>query len=106
MPRAPRGASLRAASWRGRHVQIRVGYELKYTFPQPTPLILTLSIHYTRVSDIVRADHMIVRPSVPMSAYRDGFGNWCTRLVAPAGQVPPAGQVQISADAVVNDSGQ
>ena len=34
-------------------MQIRVGYELKYSFPQPTPLILTLSIHYTQVSDIV-----------------------------------------------------
>jgi transglutaminase-like putative cysteine protease len=81
-------------------MQIRLGYELKYSFPQPTPLILTLSIHYTRVSDIVRPDHIIVRPSVPMSAYRDAFGNWCTRLVAPAGQV------QISSDGVVNDSGQ
>jgi transglutaminase-like putative cysteine protease len=81
-------------------MQIRVGYELKYSFPQSTPLIVTLNIHYTRVSDIVRPDHMVVRPSVPMAAYRDGFGNWCTRLVAPAGEL------QISAEGVVNDSGQ
>jgi transglutaminase-like putative cysteine protease len=81
-------------------MQIRVGYELKYRFPQPTPMIVTLNIHYTRVSDVVRPDHMIVTPSVPMSAYRDGFGNWCTRLVAPAGEV------RITADGLVTDSGQ
>jgi transglutaminase-like putative cysteine protease len=36
---------------------------------------------------------------VPSTAYRDGFGNWCMRLVAPAGSF------RISADAIVSDSG-
>jgi transglutaminase-like putative cysteine protease len=81
-------------------MQIRVGYELIYSFPQPTPMILTLSVHYTRASDMVRPDHMIIRPSVPMASYRDGFGNWCTRLVAPQGRV------LITSEAVLNDSGQ
>jgi transglutaminase-like putative cysteine protease len=80
-------------------MQIRVGYELNYSFPQPTPLIVTLNIHYTRISDIVRPDHMVVSPSVPVAAYRDGFGNWCTRMVAPPGRF------RITTDAVVNDSG-
>jgi transglutaminase-like putative cysteine protease len=80
-------------------MQIRVGYELTYSFPQPTPLIVTLHVHYTRASDVVRPDHMIVSPSSPMTAYRDGFGNWCTRLLAPAGRV------RITAEGVVNDSG-
>ncbi|MDP9001132.1 MAG: transglutaminase family protein [Myxococcota bacterium] len=80
-------------------MQIRVGYELTYHFPQDTPVILVLSIHYTRVSDIVTPDHMIVVPNVPMTSYRDSFGNWCTRILAPAGRV------QISANALVNDSG-
>jgi transglutaminase-like putative cysteine protease len=34
-----------------------------------------------------------------MQAYRDGFGNWCTRWVAPAGTV------RFYADSVVNDTG-
>jgi transglutaminase-like putative cysteine protease len=80
-------------------VQIRVGYELFYRFPQPTPMIVTLSVHYSRASDLVQPDHMRTSPSVPLSAYRDSFGNWCTRLVAPAGQM------QISSDAVLNDTG-
>jgi transglutaminase-like putative cysteine protease len=80
-------------------MQIRVGYELVYEFPQATPIILALSVHYSRASDLVRPDYMITNPSVPLRCYRDGFGNWCTRLVAPKGLI------QISADAVLNDTG-
>lgn len=80
-------------------MQIRVGYELIYDCPQPTPMILTLHIHSTRVSDIVIPDHLVTSPSVPITAYRDGFGNWCSRIVAPAGET------RLAADAVLNDAG-
>ena len=52
-------------------MQIRVGYELVYDCPQPTPMILTLHIHFTRVSDIIVPDHLITKPSIPLTAYRD-----------------------------------
>lgn len=81
-------------------MQIRVGYELVYDCPQPTPMILMLNIHFTRVSDVVVPDHLITSPSIPIRAYRDGFGNWCSRIVAPQGQL------RLSTDAVVNDSGE
>ena len=68
-------------------MRIRVGYELIYNCPQPTPMIVTLSIHYTRVSDIVTPDHIITTPSLPIRAYRDSFGNWCSRIVAPPGRL-------------------
>jgi transglutaminase-like putative cysteine protease len=29
---------------------------------------------------------MTTVPSVPITGYRDGFGNWCNRIVAPAGR--------------------
>ena len=80
-------------------MKLRVGYELQYAFPQPTPAILMLNVHFTRVSDLAAPDHIIISPSVPISGYRDGFGNWCSRIVAPAGKV------HISTDAVVRDSG-
>ena len=80
-------------------MKIRVGYELVYRCPQPTPMILNLNIHSSRVSDLVQPDHIVVHPSVPLQMYRDSFGNWCTRLVAPAGLV------RISSDALVNDTG-
>ena len=72
-------------------MKIRVGYELLYDCPQPTPMILTLHIHFTRAADIVVADHLAATPPVPVSAYRDGFGNWCSRIVAPRGRLRLAG---------------
>jgi len=81
-------------------MKFRVGYELKYEFPQPTPAILMLNIHFTRVSDLAMPDNMVISPSVPVSGYRDGFGNWCSRIVAPAGRM------EISADFAVRDSGR
>jgi transglutaminase-like putative cysteine protease len=80
-------------------MHIRVGYELDYAFPQPTPMILTLNVHYSRASDMVKVDNMVTIPSVPITGYRDGFGNWCNRLVAPKGKF------RITADGVVRDSG-
>ena len=81
-------------------IQIRVGYEVIYDCPQPTPMVLMLNIHHTRAGDIVVADRMITEPAVPITSYHDGFGNWCTRLVAPAGRL------KLSASAVVNDTGE
>ena len=80
-------------------MQIRVGFEMAYRCPQPTPMILALSIHYSRASDLVRPDHLVTSPAVPVTAYRDLFGNWCSRLVAPAGAFT------LSTDALINDSG-
>ena len=81
-------------------MQIRVGFEMVYQCPQPTPMILALNIHYSRASDIVRPDHLITNPPVPIAAYRDMFGNWCSRIVAPAGRMV------LSADGLINDTGQ
>lgn len=79
---------------------IRLGYELIYDCPQPTPMILTLNIHYTRVSDLAVPDHLMTDPSIPIVGYRDGFGNWCTRIVAPAGRI------RLFTDSIIRDSGQ
>jgi transglutaminase-like putative cysteine protease len=81
-------------------MQISVGYELIYRFPQPTPMILAVHIHPSRVADIVTPDILTVDPPVPVLGYHDGFGNWCTRILAPAGQIRLAarGQVRDSGD--------
>jgi transglutaminase-like putative cysteine protease len=80
-------------------MQIRVGFEMTYECPQPTPMIFNLNVHFTRVSDLVIRDDLVFDPPVPISAYRDSFGNWCTRIVAPKGRLT------VSADALVNDTG-
>jgi transglutaminase-like putative cysteine protease len=81
-------------------VKIRVGYELIYDCPQPTPMMLVLNIHYTRASDLLVPDYVTTDPSIPINIYRDGFGNWCSRIVAPKGQI------RITSSAVVKDSGE
>jgi transglutaminase-like putative cysteine protease len=81
-------------------MKIRVGYEIIYDCPRPTPMMLVLNIHYSRASDIVEVDYPTTFPSIPVSAYIDSFGNWCTRIVAPSGQL------RIVSTAVVRDSGE
>jgi transglutaminase-like putative cysteine protease len=80
-------------------MQIRVGYDLTYCCPQATPMILTLSIHASRAGDILVPGPLSVAPSTEIAGYCDSFGNWCSRFVAPAGEV------RVFADALVNDSG-
>lgn len=63
-------------------------------------MILALNVHFSRVSDLVIPDHIIVSPSTRLVPYRDGFGNWCSRLVAPTGQI------RFTTDALINDSGR
>ena len=42
-------------------MKIRAGYEISYDCPQPTPMILTLSVHPSRVPDLLTADRMRTR---------------------------------------------
>ena len=81
-------------------MKIRAGFEMTYLCPQPTPMLLVLNIHYSRASDLVRPDYLETDPPVPVTAYRDLFGNWCSRIVAPTGRIV------LRTDALVNDSGQ
>ena len=81
-------------------MQIRVGFDMQYQCEAPTPMLAALSIHYSRAGDLVRPDHLVTVPAVPITSYRDLFGNWCSRLVAPAGSF------RMSADALINDSGE
>jgi transglutaminase-like putative cysteine protease len=80
-------------------MKIRVGYEMIYDFPQATPMIMVLGTHFTRASDVIVPDYLTTSPSVPITPYRDGFGNWCSRIVAPAGRIC------LKADGLVRDSG-
>lgn len=80
-------------------MKLRIGYELRYHFPQPTPLIMMLNVHGTRTPDLERPDAIVLEPSVPISRYCDVFGNQCSRILAPAGAMC------ISTDTVVSDTG-
>jgi transglutaminase-like putative cysteine protease len=81
-------------------VKIKVGYELIYDCPQPTPMMLVVNVHYSRASDLLIPDLVTTDPSIPIAVYRDSFGNWCSRIVAPRGQT------KITSTALVRDSGE
>ncbi|QJR11956.1 hypothetical protein DSM104443_03039 [Usitatibacter rugosus] len=80
-------------------MRIRAGFELVYDCPQPTPMIFNLNVHFSRMSDLIGRNDIVVDPSVPIDAYRDSFGNWCTRIVAPTGLT------RVTSEALVRDSG-
>jgi len=81
-------------------LQLRAGFELIYSFPQPTPLILVVNVHDSRSSDLMVPDSLVVEPPIAISGYRDAFGNQCKRLLAPAGRI------RLSTDCVIRDTGK
>ena len=80
-------------------MRIHIGCEMSFDFPQATPLIAMLNVHYSRASDLERPDFLISNPPVPIESYRDSFGNWCNRLVAQAGRFT------FGTDSVIRDPG-
>ena len=78
---------------------IRAGYDIAFDCPQPTPMILMLSVRPERRRDLVTAETIRTSPGVKLRAYIDGFGNACHRLIAPQGPV------SFSADFLIGDSG-
>jgi len=81
-------------------MRIRAGYELTYECPQATPMVLTLNVHPSRRADLLTEQVLRFSPGIPARDYRDGFGNVCTRIVAPAGRTTIATEFEIY------DSGQ
>lgn len=78
---------------------IRVGCEIEFTFPEPTAMMLMLSMHPLRGPTIRKHENLQVDPPVPIFQFFDTNGNRCGRTVAPAGRV------KFSNDAIVEDSG-
>ena len=79
---------------------IRVGYDIVFEHPVPTPIIAMLYLHPSCRPAIRRDQYLLIDPLVEVSEYVDGFGNRCGRLVSPAGRL------RLWNDAVVEDSGQ
>lgn len=81
-------------------MRLRLGCELRFDMPAPTPMIAMLTVHHSLVSYLERPDLMVTNPAVPLTSYRDGFGNWCNRFVAPPGAF------SIRTDGVIHDAGE
>src|SRR5688572_10841682 len=81
-------------------IQIRAGYDIGYECPQPTPMLLMLSIHPSRERDLITPHKIAFDPTIRATEYRDSFGNICTRIVAPPGPL------KIRCDFTLLDSGE
>ena len=81
-------------------MKIHAGYKISYDCPQPTPMILQLSVHPSRTPDLLTWDRVQFDPPIPANTYHDVFGNFCHVIHAPAGQLT------ISADFLVQDKGE
>ncbi|TLU73491.1 transglutaminase-like domain-containing protein [Lichenicoccus roseus] len=64
---------------------IRAGFDIAFNAPVPTPLLLMLNLHPSRHADLRTPHSLMFDPPVPATDYTDGFGNICTRVVAPPG---------------------
>ncbi len=80
-------------------MKIRAGYQITYECPNPTPMILMLSVHPSRAADLVTGDKLHLSPAVAANSYHDGFGNVCHVVRAPAGKIT------LSTDFLIDDSG-
>ena len=65
---------------------INAGYEITYECEQPTPMLLVLNIHPSRLPDLRTPQRLQFTPEIRGEDYTDGFGNTCTRIVAPPGR--------------------
>jgi len=80
-------------------MRIRTGFEITYDCPQPVPMLLMLSVHPSRRGDLETPEWLRTDPVVDVRQYIDGFGNNCSRVLAPAGRFV------MSSDFVIRDSG-
>jgi transglutaminase-like putative cysteine protease len=80
-------------------MRVRAGFTITYDCPAPTPMMLCLSVHPSRRGDLETPDWLRTEPAIDVRQYIDGFGNICSRILAPAGRTV------LSADFVVRDSG-
>jgi transglutaminase-like putative cysteine protease len=80
-------------------MRIRAGFEITYDCPAPTAMLLALSVHSSRRQDLETPDWVRTDPAVEVRQYIDGYGNICSRVLAPEGRFT------LSADFIIRDSG-
>jgi transglutaminase-like putative cysteine protease len=78
---------------------IRIGYDIAYEVPAPTPMLLMLYVHPERMKDLRAPERLVTEPEVEVESFTDNFGNRCAKIVAPPGVI------RLCCDTVIEDSG-
>jgi transglutaminase-like putative cysteine protease len=91
-------------------MRIRIGYDIAFSSPAPTPTILVLTVHPSRLNDLTEPHRIAFDPPIPSQTYTDHFGNICTRIVMPPGILAVSSNNEVCdsglPDAVEPDTGQ
>lgn len=66
---------------------IKIGFDIEFELVAPTPMILMLYVHPSRQADLRAEEKIVVEPNIPITDFRDLYGNRCARLLAPAGDI-------------------
>ncbi len=80
-------------------MRIEGGYDIAFGFREATPLLLQVHLRQELRTRLEAPENFQLDPAVPFRTYIDDFGNFCTRLVAPAGTL------KLSNRFVIQDSG-
>lgn len=75
---------------------IEVGFDIEYSTKAETPIVIMLSIHPSRVCDIIGQEEIVADPNVPIRYYLDSFGNVCGRLTVPEGVIRLCGKALVA----------
>jgi transglutaminase-like putative cysteine protease len=79
-------------------VRIKSEFDIQFDLPEPTPMIALLHVHPSvepllRTGDTLKVERLGENEAelLPVEQYIDGFGNRCSRFVAPVGMVRLSG---------------
>ena len=78
---------------------IKIGFEIEFELPGPTPMILMLYVHPSRQADLRTEEKIHVEPGISLHDFIDLYGNRGARLLAPAGDL------RLSLEAMIEDDG-
>ena len=83
-------------------MRISAGFTIAYDCPQPVPMLLTLSVHPSLRDRLLTPEWIQTDPGVDVRQYLDGFGNICSRVLAPAGRFTLSSAFDIADDGAVD----
>ncbi len=81
-------------------MKIRLGYDIVFATPQQVAIVAMLHVHPARTPDLLEPDLLEVNAGVGKEEYLDGFGNLCSRLAVPAGEL------HLHGTTLIEDSGE
>ncbi len=84
---------------------IRSEFEIEFDLPHNVTMVAMLRLHpsldpYMRGTEVMKADQVMLDATVPIATheYMDGFGNRCSRFVAPWGRLSLSGHSVVERD--------